>query len=532
MAQPINIKVVADTQEALYQVQEMIAQLKGMAEAANSGSAIAQRAFRAEAEDVRKYAVELNATGDQLRRIDSITRDFANSVDTSSRTMGRATESGARGFAIMASSAGVSARNVDQLIGALANMTLGMGGTAAYAGALGIAIFGIVRIFTEAADAAEKLRMEMDKLAFDDNLSESLSKQHELQLTQIEDIRKLTEARIKAAVVAQTMGGDPLSLLGRGIAKAIGQDPVSRAQKALDRISAELTQIDALVDKQAAEEDTREKAHQKVLDDEEAAHKRMVALRRVEAELARETAENDKKIAKFANDLVLDMRYANEVSATGQDPLGAAEAAPGSKTRPMSFRAPNIDAMEQLIKANGRVGASFVLMANQAQDAFERTGKWAGVATQALSEGFHSAVDAIVSGKGNLKQVEQALAEPWVKSLEARAEYDFAMAASNWMNPPIAAKYLGSAALDIAGAAAISRILDMGGSSSGGGRGSSGGAGAASAQLGANSGATYQQQTIDIVVSGDLKLDGRTVANLNSKLTRIADRNVPARSVL
>jgi len=33
-------------------------------------------------------------------------------------------------------------------------------------------------------------------------------------------------------------------------------------------------------------------------------------------------------------------------------------------------------------------------------------------------------------------------------------------------------------------------------------------------------------------VSGDLKLDGRTVANLNSKLTRIADRNVPARSVL
>jgi len=532
MASQVAINLTADTTDAQQSIRNAIQELKGLAAAANEGSTIAQNAFRAEAAEIKTFATSLGATSAQIDQINQTTQRFEQSVASADRTAGRMASSTARGFSILATQATVSTRSVDMLVSSVANLAFGMTGAAAYLGAGAIAVFGLARMFTEAQEKAEKLRMEMDKLAFDDNLSESLSKQHELQLTQIEDIKKLTEARIKAAVVAQTMGGDPFSLLGRGISKAIGQDPVSRAQKALDQITAQLTQIDALVDKQAAEEDTREKAHQKVLDDEEAAHKRMVALRRVEAELARETAENDKKIAKFANDLVLDMRYANEVSATGQDPLGAAEAAPGSKTRPMSFRAPNIDAMEQLIKANGRVGASFVLMANQAQDAFERTGKWAGVATQALSEGFHSAVDAIVSGKGNLKQVEQALAEPWVKSLEARAEYDFAMAASNWMNPPIAAKYLGSAALDIAGAAAISRILDMGGSSSGGGRGSSGGAGAASAQLGANSGATYQQQTIDIVVSGDLKLDGRTVANLNSKLTRIADRNVPARSVL
>ena len=531
MPQQVTINVRADVSDAQQSIRNAIAELKGLAAAANEGSAIAQNAFRSEAAEVKAFAASLGASAAQLDQINATTQQFENRVASLDRTTGRMASSGARSFSILATQSAVSTRSVDQLINSTANLALGMTGAAGFIAAGAIAVFGIARAFQEARDKAEKLREEMDKLAFDDSFSESANKQHQLQLEMIADSRKLSEARVREAFTNAALGGSLEGLVQKGL-KLIGQDPVSRAEKALKAVQDQLTQINALVDKQAAEEDTREKAHQKVLDDEEAARKRIAAARKQEEELARLTLEHDKEIAKFARDLPLDMHFANE-QAVNPDVTGAAEAAPGSRTRPMHFTAPHMDAMQKLTEAIGKVGVAFLLMGNKADEAFTKTNRWVGVVTTSLMSGMSAGIQAIVSGKGNLKQVEQALAEPWIKSLEARAEYDLAMAGTNWMNPAIAGKYLASAAADIAGAAAISRILDMGGSSnsSSGSRGS-GGAGASAAQLGIGPNAQYQQPVFKVVVTGNLTMDGRTVANLNGKLQRVNDRGAPVRAVL
>lgn len=532
MAEQVTINIRGDASNLKAEIDESLTALSRFAASAVATNKTAVSAVRESISAEKEWLGSINANTDAMNRLNTVTRTFEDRVNSAGRQTARAAESGARGFAILASSAGASVRNVDMLIASVANMGLGMTGMAAYVGAGAIALFGLVRLLNESRDAAEKAREELDKLAFDDNFSAAQSKQHELEFQMIEDSRKLYEARVQEAVVNGLLGGSLEGLAVRA-EKLIGIDQVGRATKALKQIQDELAQVDAITSKQAAEEDAREKAHEKVIEDERKQREAILKARREEAALAREIAQQDKEIAKFARDLHLDMTTAND-QPLNPNVKGAAEAAPGSRTRPIHVTAAKLpDAMQQLIAVNGRLGASFVLWGNQAADAFEKTFEWSKLAANSITGITDSVVNAL-AGKGTFKQIEQAMAEPWVKALEARAEYDFAMALSNWPNPAVAAKYLESAAGDIAGAVAISRIMDLGGSGGGGHSGGAGGGGNASAQsakLGAGNGA-YQQPIIPIYVTGELKMDGRTVANLNSKLTRINDRGAPARAVL
>src|SRR5690348_826462 len=154
MPQQVTINVSADVSDAQQSIRNAIAELKGLAAAANEGSVIAQNAFRSEAAEVKAFAASLGASAAQLDQINATTQQFEARVASLDRTTGRMASSGARSFSILATQSAVSTRSVDQLIGSVSQLAFGLTGAAGFIAAGAIAIFGIARALDEARDKA------------------------------------------------------------------------------------------------------------------------------------------------------------------------------------------------------------------------------------------------------------------------------------------------------------------------------------------------------------------------------------------
>lgn len=551
MSTPTTLKaqLTGDVGQAQAAIHQLIKTVEDLGASTNASSQVAQKAFKAEVDEVRRLATELGASEKQMGRLENAVRGFDQRVATEHKAAAQAADELRRNYAAagkdvvsglgeIATAGKLTNGALRDLVQGAGEMALAFGPQSVFMGAIAVATASIITMFVDARTELETTQREF--------------KQRLETMRREANIGGLREEAIRAEAAARAAQ----EALAKARAQGVGEgSPLARMSRAYDVWSAERAARQANAARDAAFDAYRNPGGgprtgttfptQTITANAPSAEAKTTADRaKAAAERNRRAltdAQNaDMQAFGLGGDGTINMlpRQAGRVIEEETARLRRQLAESTAMLRVDGPGGGMFDAIEK--SATRAVGPLQALRLEMGQTG-EQMREVGRVAKASIPGAIAAGVDAIVSGQGNaIKAMKRALAEPIVMHLKAKAVEGFALAASYAGNPamwPLIPAALAGAGKSLAAAAVVSRLGGVGGSGD-----SAGGSGGNTSTTGFGRGAT----TTDTMVRGSgsdrpvrIEMivvqkapDGRELTRQRQMIQRLDDRNQPLRVTL
>jgi len=213
---PVGVTMIVDNVQLKKSFDEDIKLLADMTRATDQFNKSAVEGARGAIEAQKEYGKELGASSDQMRRLDAISTQLETKVSAAGDRMATSAERGARGLSVMARQGTVTARSMNQLIAAGADIAFAFGPEGTIISAVLMVTAGIVAHFESVDSKIEetiaKFNHSLDDMLLNDSPIELAKASAKAYIDQLEAQGELVAAAKKAAMVRSLGTGAPFGL--------------------------------------------------------------------------------------------------------------------------------------------------------------------------------------------------------------------------------------------------------------------------------------------------------------------------------